>query len=91
MVAGGIVGLITTYSFDGFLVGVAVGALPAPLLLSIFPVSVPESPQLEDAASGQREIYRQTFISESRGLRAKSVTAGELLMVAGFLLFLIAV
>ena len=82
MVAGGIVGVIYTYSFGGFLLGVVVGAVPAPLLFSSFPVSVPETPQFEETAPGQRETYRQTFIGESRGLRAWSVFKGELAVVA---------
>ena len=89
MLAGGIVGLVTTYSFPGFLVGVAVGVLPVPLLLSSFPVSVPETPQLEDAAPGQRAIYRQTFIRESRRLRRTSAFKAELVLVGGFLVLII--
>lgn len=72
--------------------GAAVGAIPVPLLISLRPVSVPEPPQLEDAAPGQREVYRQTFIGESRILRGRSVFIAELVAVAvggGLLLLLI--
>ncbi|MCH7497802.1 MAG: hypothetical protein IH971_08125 [Candidatus Marinimicrobia bacterium] len=94
MFVGGIFGLITTYSDPGFLVGVAVGPLPVPLLFSLLPVSVPEPPQLEDAAPGQREVYRQTFIGESRRLRRTSAfkaELGALILVGGFfvLIFLV--
>ena len=92
MFVGGIIGLITTYDFIGVMLGVGAGALPAPLLLSLLPLSVSETPQLEDAAPGQRVIYRQTFIAESRKLRARSVFIAELVAVAvggGLLLLLI--
>lgn len=82
MFVGGIFGLITTYSDPGFLVGVAVGPLPVPLLFSLLPVSVHESPQLEDATPAQRAIYRQTFIAETRILRGRSVFKAESVAVA---------
>ena len=82
MLTGGIVGGTYTFSIFGFMAGVAVGALPVPALLSSFRVSVPESPQLENAAPGKRESYRQTFISESRRLRRITVVRTELVVGA---------
>ena len=87
--SGGMV-LSFTGSFGGYLVGGAVGALPVPLLASLMKVSVPESPQLEDATPGQRVIYRQVFIPESRKLRRTSVINAELVIAGGFLLLILA-
>ena len=94
---GGVLGFYYTNSFlenigpgtvSGILLGAAVGALSVPLVVSLLPVSVPETPQLEDAAPDQREIYRQTFIGESRSLRKNSVATGERVIAGAFLLYI---
>ena len=77
---GAIVGGETYRSLAGFVLGFAVGALPVPLAVLIFPVSVPDSPQLEDAPPGQRELYQKTFIAESRDLRVNSIAIGEVII-----------
>ena len=94
VVGGAIFGAITTDSFPGFLLGAAVGSLAVPLMHSLNPVSIPPSPQLEDAAPDQRETYRQTYIGEARKLRGLSVFKAELVLlasVAGGLMLLLLV
>ena len=89
MMTVGVYGFFTINSFSGFLVGFAVGALPVPLLLSGLPVRVPETPQLEDAAPGQRDLYQQTFIGESRRHRRTSVLKAELAIVGAFMFLIL--
>ena len=89
MGAGGGMVLSFTGSFGGYLLGGAVGASSVPLVVSLLPVSVPEPPQLEDATPGQRVIYRQVFVHESRKLRRTSVIKTELVIAGGFLFLLL--
>lgn len=91
LTGGGLLGAVTmfccglagiNYPFPGIIIGAGVGALIVPVAVSYAPVTVPAFEQLPEASLAQLELYRQTYIAESRRLRANDVVIGELVLGA---------